>query len=40
MPIPLAGTIQFVHIEQVSTLFTSSLGQVLLYYYYYYYYYY
>jgi putative copper export protein len=32
MPILLAGTIEFVHIEQVSALFTFSHGQVLLYY--------
>jgi hypothetical protein len=31
MPILLAGTIEIVHIEQVSTLFTFRLGQVLLY---------
>jgi hypothetical protein len=30
MPILLAGTIEFVHIEQVSALFTFLLGQVLL----------
>jgi hypothetical protein len=32
MPILLAGTIEIVHIEQVSALFTFRLGQVLLYY--------
>jgi hypothetical protein len=32
MPILLAGTLEFVHIEQVSTLFTFCLGQILLYY--------
>jgi hypothetical protein len=32
MPILLAGTIEFVHIEQVSALFTFRLGQGLLYY--------
>jgi hypothetical protein len=31
MPILLAGTIEIVHIEQVSALFTFRLGQVLLY---------
>jgi hypothetical protein len=31
MPILLAWTIEFVHIEQVSALFTFRLGQVLLY---------
>jgi hypothetical protein len=31
MPILLAGTTEFVHIEQVSTLFKFPLGQVLLY---------
>jgi putative copper export protein len=31
MPIVLAGTIEFVHIERVSALFTFRLGQVLLY---------
>jgi hypothetical protein len=31
MPILLAGTIEFVHIEQVSAIFTFRLGQVLLY---------
>jgi hypothetical protein len=31
MSILLAGTIEFVHTEQVSTLFTFRLGQVLLY---------
>jgi hypothetical protein len=31
MPILLAGTTEFVHIEQVSTLFKFRLGQVLLY---------
>jgi putative copper export protein len=31
MPILLAGTIEFVHIEQVSALFTFHLGKVLLY---------
>jgi hypothetical protein len=31
MPNLLAGTIKFVHIEQVSALFTFHLGQVLLY---------
>jgi hypothetical protein len=30
MPILLAGTIEFVHIEQVFALFTFRLGQVLL----------
>jgi hypothetical protein len=30
MPILLAGTIEFVHSEQVSALFTFRLGQVLL----------
>jgi hypothetical protein len=34
MPILLAGTIEFVHIEQVSALFMFCLGQVLLYNYY------
>jgi putative copper export protein len=32
MPILLAGTIEIVHIEQVSALFTFRLGQALLYY--------
>jgi hypothetical protein len=32
MPILLAGTIEFVHIEQVSALFKFRLGQVSLYY--------
>jgi hypothetical protein len=32
MPILLAGTIEIVHIEQVSAIFTFRLGQVLLYY--------
>jgi hypothetical protein len=32
MPILLAGTIKFVHIEQVSALFKYRLGQVSLYY--------
>jgi putative copper export protein len=31
MPILLAGTTEFVHIEQVSALFKFRLGQVLLY---------
>jgi hypothetical protein len=31
MPILMAGTIEFVHIEQVSVLFTFHLGQVLRY---------
>jgi hypothetical protein len=31
MPVLLAGTIEIVHIEQVSALFTFRLGQVLLY---------
>jgi hypothetical protein len=31
MPILLAGTVEFVHIEQVSALCTFRLGQVLLY---------
>jgi hypothetical protein len=31
MHIRLAGTIEFVHIEQISALFTLRLGQVLLY---------
>jgi Flp pilus assembly protein TadB len=31
MPILLAGTIEFVHNEQVSALFTFRLGKVLLY---------
>jgi hypothetical protein len=31
MPILLAGTIEFVHIDQVSALFTFRLGQVFLY---------
>jgi putative copper export protein len=31
MPILLAGTVEFVHIEQFSTLFTFRLGQDLLY---------
>jgi Flp pilus assembly protein TadB len=31
MPILLARTIEFVHIEQVSTLFTFRLGKALLY---------
>jgi hypothetical protein len=31
MPILVAGTIDIVHIEQVSALFTFRLGQVLLY---------
>jgi hypothetical protein len=31
MPILLAGTIEFVHIEEVSALFTFLLEQVLLY---------
>jgi hypothetical protein len=31
MPILQAGTIEFVHTEQVSALFTFHLGQVLLY---------
>jgi hypothetical protein len=31
MPILLAGSIEIVHIEQVSALFTFRLGQVLLY---------
>jgi hypothetical protein len=31
MPILLAGTIEFVNIEQVSAFFTFRLGQVLLY---------
>jgi hypothetical protein len=31
MPILRAGTIEFVHIEQVSALFTFRLGQLLLY---------
>jgi hypothetical protein len=31
MPILLAGTIEIIHIEQVSALFTFHLGQVLLY---------
>jgi hypothetical protein len=31
MPILLAGTIEFVHIEQVSALFKFRLGQVSLY---------
>jgi hypothetical protein len=31
MPILLARTIEFVHTEQVSTLFTFRLGEVLLY---------
>jgi hypothetical protein len=32
LPILFAGTIEFLHIEQVSALFTFRLGQVLLYY--------
>jgi hypothetical protein len=32
MPILLARTVEFVHIEQVSVLFTLRLGHVLLYY--------
>jgi hypothetical protein len=32
MPILLAGTLEIVHIEQVSALFTFRLGQVVLYY--------
>jgi hypothetical protein len=32
MPILMARTIEFVHIEQVSALFTFLLGRVLLYY--------
>jgi hypothetical protein len=31
MPILLAGTIEFVHIDQVSALFTFCFGHVLLY---------
>jgi hypothetical protein len=31
MPILLSGTIEFVHIEQVSALFKFRLGQVSLY---------
>jgi hypothetical protein len=31
MPILLAGTTEFVHIEKVSALFKSRLGHVLLY---------